>query len=407
MIVINRIIHPVGQGAFYTETIKTKVRRYNIVYDCGSTTTYKENSSKTILETEIKSFYDYKEKIDLLFISHFDNDHVNGLKHLKDYCDIKCVIMPLLPPSAMWFYLEQLDESSQQLIADPHKFFGEKTKIIRVKSTNGPEQERGELVLNDNEPSAKDEIVSGTIIQFCNLRDWCYIPLNFDEETRYEKLINILDDSNIDKEELLKGNIDYIQKHRADINKAYKKITKSGTSNDCSLIVYSGPTKTSHNFCRKYNYKWIYRILHNPYYYHRILQNPYYYHRDIPFEYIVEKVACLYLGDTDLNQTSQSKSKNKSKSKSLLDILSEYFENIRANIGLIQVPHHGSKHNFNKLILSKMPHHSMYFASFGANNTYGHPSYEVIANIEEKNYFIGVTEDRNSALVDTIFRGYT
>lgn len=386
MIVINRIIHPVGQGAFYTETIetiKTNDRRYNIVYDCGSTTTYLKNSSKTILETEIKSFYNNKEKIDLLFISHFDNDHVNGLKHLKDYCDIKCVIMPLLPPSAMWFYLAQLDKSSRELIADPHKFFGEKTKIIRVKYTNGQEQERGVLVLNDNEPSAKDEIVSGTIIQFCNLDDWCYIPFNFDEETRYKELINKLDDSNIDKEELLKGNIDYIQKHRADINKAYKKITKSGTSNDCSLIVYSGPTKTSHNFRRKYNYKWIDTILH--YLYH--------YHRDTPFKDIVKKVACLYLGDTDLNQTSIS--------NRLLDILSKYFENISANIGLIQVPHHGSKHNFNNLILSNMPN-SMYFASFGANNTYGHPSYEVIAKIEEENYFIGVTEDRNSALVDTI-----
>lgn len=378
MIVINRIIHPVGQGAFYTETIetiKTNDRRYNIVYDCGSTTTYKKNSSKTILETEIKSFYNNKEKIDLLFISHFDNDHVNGLKHLKDYCDIKCVIMPLLPPSAMWFYLAQLDKSSRQLIADPHKFFGEKTKIIRVKYTNGQEQERGELVLNDNEPSAKDEIVSGTIIQFCNLHDWCYIPFNFDEETRYKELINKLDDSNIDKEELLKGNIDYIQKHRADINKAYKKITKSGTSNDCSLIVYSGPTNTSHNFRR----------------------NPYYYHRYTLFKYIVKEVACLYLGDTDLNQ--------KIKSNSLLDILSKYFKNISENIGLIQVPHHGSKHNFNKKILSNMPHR-MYFASFGANNTYGHPSYEVIANIEVKNHFIGVTEDRNSALVDTVIHIY-
>jgi beta-lactamase superfamily II metal-dependent hydrolase len=48
----------------------------------------------------------------------------------------------------------------------------------------------------------------------------------------------------------------------------------------------------------------------------------------------------------------------------------------------------------------------MYFASFGANNTYGHPSYEVIANIEVENYFIGVTEDRNSALVDTVIHNY-
>ena len=33
---VTRIIHPIGQGAFYTESIKTNDNLYNVVYDCGS-----------------------------------------------------------------------------------------------------------------------------------------------------------------------------------------------------------------------------------------------------------------------------------------------------------------------------------------------------------------------------------
>ena len=31
---VTRIIHPIGQGAFYTESIKTNDNLYNVVYDC-------------------------------------------------------------------------------------------------------------------------------------------------------------------------------------------------------------------------------------------------------------------------------------------------------------------------------------------------------------------------------------
>ena len=381
--IVSRIIHPVGQGAFYTERIKTDGKTYNVVYDCGSTTAYKVNKGKPILEAEIKTFYDKNENIDLLFISHFDYDHVNGLKYLKDYCNIKRVIMPLIPTAARWIYLSQLDDDLQLLMTNPGVFFGNDTEIISVRYTNGKEPTRDELVLIDNEPSSKQEIVSGTIIQFRNLHDWCYIPFNFDEDARYKKLIDHIASRRLELDKLLNGNVDYIIENRADINNAYKKVVKSnGSSNESSLIVYSGPISVKHEYIKKYNsicnVSCIARRIH-------------YGCNMIPF--IGKRVACLYLGDTDLNQTSGG--------CGIIEAIYLNLGDVRHNIGTIQVPHHGSEKNFNDDILwYRYP--KLCFASFGMQNKYGHPSYKVVAEVEMHNHFVGVTEDRNSALVETI-----
>ena len=383
--IVSRIIHPVGQGAFYTERIKTDGKTYNVVYDCGSTTAYKVNKGKPILEAEIKTFYDKNENIDLLFISHFDYDHVNGLKYLKDYCNIKRVIMPLIPTAARWIYLSQLDDDLQLLMTNPGVFFGNDTEIISVRYTNGKEPTRDELVLIDNEPSSKQEIVSGTIIQFRNLHDWCYIPFNFDEDARYKKLIDHIASRRLELDKLLNGNVDYIIENRADINNAYKKVVKSnGSSNESSLIVYSGPISVKHEYIKKYNsicnVSCIARRIH-------------YGCNMIPF--IGKRVACLYLGDTDLNQTSGG--------CGIIEAIYLNLGDVRHNIGTIQVPHHGSEKNFNDDILwYRYP--KLCFASFDMQNKYGHPSYKVVAEVEMHNHFVGVTEDRNSALVETIIR---
>ena len=62
---VTRVIHPVGQGAFYTERIEYEDCTYNIVYDCGS-----GNRKKTPkrLERQIASYYKKEDVIDILFI---------------------------------------------------------------------------------------------------------------------------------------------------------------------------------------------------------------------------------------------------------------------------------------------------------------------------------------------------
>ncbi len=78
-----RTFHPVGQGAFFTEQLSSLNEEYDttIVYDCGTI------SSSDQLNSEISDFKKEQKKegrrlFDILFISHFDSDHVNGLKKL-------------------------------------------------------------------------------------------------------------------------------------------------------------------------------------------------------------------------------------------------------------------------------------------------------------------------------------
>ena len=65
-----RTFHPVGQGAFYSE----RHSNFNIVYDCGTTS---PRRARRVVE---KAFKD--EVVDILFISHFDSDHISSIPDL-------------------------------------------------------------------------------------------------------------------------------------------------------------------------------------------------------------------------------------------------------------------------------------------------------------------------------------
>ena len=69
-----RTIHPVGHGGFFTEELCDATECYNVVYDCGT------RNGTMLLEREINKAFNRKQSVDLLFISHFDRDHVSGLK---------------------------------------------------------------------------------------------------------------------------------------------------------------------------------------------------------------------------------------------------------------------------------------------------------------------------------------
>ena len=98
---VTRIIHPIGQGAFYTESIKTNDNLYNVVYDCGSGN---HKYAPKRLKQDIASFYNPDDVIDLLFISHFDNDHINGIRELKKRTsNIRNIVVPLIEENDFWY----------------------------------------------------------------------------------------------------------------------------------------------------------------------------------------------------------------------------------------------------------------------------------------------------------------
>ena len=97
------------------------------------------------------------------------------------------------------------------------------------------------------------------------------------------------------------------------------------------------------------------------------------------------------MGDINLNEDKNIVKEIKSR----LHLLWE-------SIGTIQIPHHGSVHNFSDEILSQDIKCAI--ISFGTTNTFGHPSEAVIGNILRKNaipYF--VTENIETMIIQTIY----
>ena len=83
MIQMIRSILPVGQGAFYSEQFKFDSGKINVVYDYGSGTSVK------LVEEQIDDVFYTGEEVQAVFISHFDEDHVNGIEHLLKHCRIR------------------------------------------------------------------------------------------------------------------------------------------------------------------------------------------------------------------------------------------------------------------------------------------------------------------------------
>lgn len=99
---MKRTFYPVGQGAFYGESFYADNCRFNVVYDCGSV-------SKGVDKVISDSFHK-DEDIDILFISHFDSDHVNKIGILKNSVrKIKSVVMPLLSDKHKCILLALID----------------------------------------------------------------------------------------------------------------------------------------------------------------------------------------------------------------------------------------------------------------------------------------------------------
>ena len=88
-------IHPVGQGLFYSGKITHNNQvKFRMVFDCGSITAGAG-------QEEVKLYRDAdflgKKVLDLLVISHFDQDHVNHIgKLLADGIKVKKLVMPFI-----------------------------------------------------------------------------------------------------------------------------------------------------------------------------------------------------------------------------------------------------------------------------------------------------------------------
>lgn len=368
---IERIFHPIGQGAFYSE--RHTSCNINIVYDCGTT-----NPKSLAKQRVVSKSFSKDDVIHILFISHFDKDHVSLIDTLKKAVKrIERVVLPLLHNEQKIFlsniYKALKQPRLEKLVSNPNEFFGEETQIIEVQPPDTKIEESPPSYVSER-GETRTTIPSGTPLTTRDLKDWVYIPFNYKYDERNKPFLDELQKEGIDVDRL-KTDPDYIidKTVRDRIKNIFESSGVSGNINENSMFLYSGPP------CKKDLYKHFRRVkgccddiccchfysFHHPCHSHR--------------------VACLYTGDGDLNKVDVKK------------IYTKYWN----LIGTIQIPHHGSSASFNVKVL----HTGRFLCpmSVGNTNPYGHPSQRVIDEILSKRCFpILITEHADSTYIEII-----
>lgn len=373
---MTRTIHPIGQGAFYTECFEDGVNTYNVVYDCGSETAF--SGKGKLIDNEITQTFKKGEVIDALFISHFHNDHINGIEKLLKHCKVEYIFLPIIDNISKLLLMSSNDnEDFVDFILSPVdyiKHISDNTTVISVNADDPDNQFNPErLFALSQEGTKKDgKIKSGTRIVFGSYNaKWEYIPFNFNnqqliidiEKAYRDKGRNIPDANQINKIEL-------------DFAKSiFNQILKPGQKRNAhSMIVYSGAN---------YPKDWICRAVYN-----NFCGYKYYFHRCCCHEIAT---GCIYFGDFDLNI------------QDALNNISSKYNIVKNNISIMQVPHHGSIHNFNINIFNNLPNLNILFISAGEKNRYRHPSGTVVKNILINGRHLKLVTENKSSMLQLIY----
>ena len=298
--VFKRILHPVGQGAFFTEQFLDENGKvvYNVVYDCGSFT-----SQPNLLEYEIRNTFERNAHIDLLFISHFDEDHVNGLMTLQSQTKIDKdtkVIIPFRYP----YLLMVMDEDFPMLASFVMQMFNIGAQVVGIDE-NADDNRLDEPIdigiLDGNVTLGGNKVIR------LNKVLWYYYPFMLPDQSSLQKVF----------EGKVKGIVDLddpneILTKRKELRNIYKTIgkTKGGVTkiNVNTLFMLSFPAVN---------------VACNTNIWHQIN--------------LCGNIAptCFYTGDSNLKGNGYDVVKQR-----VTDILDIYSKGTK--VWMMQVPHHGS-----------------------------------------------------------------
>lgn len=372
---IERIFHPIGQGAFYSERHKN----FNIVYDCGNWKNTK------LADKVVKQAFFKDEVVDILFISHFDYDHVNKINTLNKHTKIKKVIMPLLHNDEKKLLINlyrALDFKILTLIENPQAFFGEETQIITIEpSENSESQISDNIEPLDLDTSINTSIKSGSILRKrFDTYEWVFIPFNYEYKDRNTELEDLLSKNGFNVNKLKtdsKYTINAVISERKKLKDIYSKV--NGNINQNSMLLYSGINYLHENCEQK-----VFRFDYTHSYFE--CDDEFYNHiRWHKMRIERHRVSCIYTGDTNLNIVK----------------IKFIFKNFWKSVGTIQIPHHGDIKSFDKSILDD----KYYWCpiSVGETNTYGHPSCTLVSKIlNQESCPILVTENLSSGFIEHI-----
>ena len=241
---------PVGQGAFYCEQFSVySEEKVNVIYDCGSATDIQ------LVEQQIRNTFEKGETIHAVFISHLDDDHINGIPYLLKYCKVEKMFFPLVTRTDVKYVIlhnmmkgENEDTFILQFINNPYNAFGqlELDNIPRLYQISAGEQADGvidaRVILSG--VNVANEIFEDSLKGHWLYNEWMYIPHNFRQSERVNELqaeLNRLFGKNMENEDLLNIWENGTKNEQETVKSAYRKV--KGSFNTNSMTLYSGTQK--------------------------------------------------------------------------------------------------------------------------------------------------------------------
>ena len=397
--------HPVGQGLFSGGLLEFSLPRprnhFRWVYDCGS-------QNRGPLHREILRWRGWPagtssaslpaSVLDLMILSHFDNDHVNGLSRLLSGRKVDWLVLPYLTPGQRLLVgaiisRDDPDPDFLRFLVNPVGYLaaldirieriafilpgGEPPETISPGPgpevpSEGPFGSFGQLRPADEERFSDDPsmysphtgggsganrpypkvygISDSQPLQIGPLWEFCFLNPN-----RPELAHNLWDLVRNDYTDFFtqdEAERDYGMFIRK-LKQAYSRVFGSSgpKRNDISLVTYTGPV-TNHPRAK---------ILWSPW--PNEGQSVYY-----PSTYSVDKSGVLYCGDINMNAEARAKTKT-------------HLGSARwAQIEILQVPHHGSTHSWEPNCQEAWPQRWSVFSS-GRVSPFGHPDEDVVNDL--------------------------
>lgn len=350
----------VGQGLFYWGILNDNDRQFSFVYDCGST-------SKTRIDERVENFKEILgccQELDMLVISHFDEDHMNGISELLIDTKVKNVFIP-------YYYLD--DYLLFVCFIYGYGIAANIGNIILVPPTDTIENNiEGDIENIDNNDLGLDRrngipdnlkvdninIFKANKIKFQLKKIWEFKFYNVELKPKdYDgiesEIKKKLDDSSL--EEFIKKPSS--KKELQAIYKKYIKIHRNNSEqNQSSLCLYHGSRDNLRLLMRcrcVCGFYWLYPYKSR---FCELMSN-----------------GTILTGDISLVDSISDKE------KLYYESFIQCFEKYLEKTGVFQIPHHGSKNTWNKQILEDFP--NSIFVNSANENNHNHPDRIVLCDI--------------------------
>ena len=391
---IRRTQQGIGQGGFHTASIRSWAERfgacqhYEYVFDCGTYSAHPDGGSRqSLLEERVDNYLPHEGIVDAVFMSHFDEDHHNGIKTLASKKIVRRIYLPYATPEEVWLFLAGqvgIGAPVNQIYAQElmHALSGGgnpygSVEIIRVGGPldDGPSNIEANPRRGDFDSRLREVIVDhkganfpingktlpmgisvGLIPSDVRL-PWILRPWNYKQSEKVRNaalnflvslgLVDLFSDSTVTQ-----FAIDLLFRNKARILKSQKMCLKEEggkyiNNNAISMCLYSGPdvrlwaaSRTRAEYRERGSGE------------QRLRLNP---------------PGWISTGDARLNHH--------------WDEFEKCFSDVLKEVGTYVVPHHGSKHNHEPALLSSVPGRlAIICAGYGHKH---HPSELVLKDIFE------------------------